>query len=715
MSSPQLPADPLSAQNAQTVSMDGSAPHSSGAEAPVLPAILRVGEYDLIREIARGGMGVVYEARHTQLQRTVAMKMILSGQFAGSNQLIRFRTEAEAAANLDHPHIVPIYEIGSYEGKPFFTMKLLSGGSVAQKIGEYSKDPRRTAALMLKVSRAVHFAHQRGILHRDLKPENILLDDSGEPAVADFGLAKRVDESPAEPGTGPSQGVTQSGSVIGTPAYMAPEQAAGNNKRITVAADVYSLGAILYELLTGRPPFSGKSLLDLLMKVQTEPPEPPRKVNPKADTGLELICLKCLEKDPAQRYVSAEALAQDLERWLNGEPLSVNPANVLFRLVHWTRTHIRAAVWAASIGAVIAFALNTLIGSIVLRSDALRSITQAYEKFPSVKQPPRLDWLVPGEPSPGIILLLLLLSLSLMISWGLLLTWTTRPKNRWDDLITGLGSGITAAVLLFIFSSGWAMPIGFKFLPVHEDLLLLAGKNVEDITLIGDEPPPKKDDGKPKLSAEEKLLKRYPDLAGVPAAERSGILMPKVVADLQFQMPMMFGVWLYILTTACLGTAVSQSMAAGSLLRRGDSILNVVLPYLELSFAWFILILTVNGWLQRLIMPAYVREPMGWNHGPLSDDLLETMLTALPVAVAIAGTAWSWTARRRLLGYATCATLIAGITSGFAAGVAVALPLPVFALPEMEVYRRQTFLRKGVILILWLPVWLIILGLLGHK
>jgi WD40 repeat protein/tRNA A-37 threonylcarbamoyl transferase component Bud32 len=327
------------------------------------------GDYEILGEIARGGMGVVYKARQVSLNRLVALKMIRSQALASEAEVRRFHDEAEIAAGLDHPNIVPIYEVGEHEGQHFFSMKLVEGASLAgfRCAAPADRDSqRRVARIVAAVAQAVHHAHQRGLLHRDLKPGNVLLDNDGTPHVTDFGLAKRV---------GGDSGLTHSGAVVGTPSYMAPEQAMAT-RSLTTAADVYGLGAVLYDLLTGRPPFLGVSPLDTLQQVLHTEPVPPRGHAPGIDRDLETVCLKCLRKEPARRYRSAEALAEDLERWLGGEPIRARSIGRAERLIKWARR--RPA--AAALVAVVAVALVALLGGIVYHNRELEARNSDIQK-----------------------------------------------------------------------------------------------------------------------------------------------------------------------------------------------------------------------------------------------------------------------------------------------------------------------------------------------
>ena len=287
--------------------------HANDFPSGTLTLPSRFGDYELREELGRGGMGVVYRAQQLSLGREVAVKMILRGQLASKADRERFEAEAQAAAKLDHPGIVPVYEVGELEGRPYFSMKNVRGTTLAQLLAEGPLPPREAARMLARVARAIHFAHMRGVLHRDLKPSNILLDEQGEPHVTDFGLAKQITDAAS---------MTKTGAVLGTPAYMAPEQAAGQRGQVGPRSDVYSLGVILYHMLTGRPPFQAASPVDTVLMVLEQDPVPPRMLNPKADRDLEMICLRCLQKPQDLRYASAAALADDLEAYLNDESIA---------------------------------------------------------------------------------------------------------------------------------------------------------------------------------------------------------------------------------------------------------------------------------------------------------------------------------------------------------------------------------------------------------
>src|SRR5213082_2860734 len=317
-----------------------------------------LGDYELLEEVGRGGQGVVFRARQKSLNRTVALKVISLGQWASKAHLKRFRREAEAAASLDHPSIVPIYEVGERDGSCYFSMKFVEGGQLDEVSRRRPMSIRHAAELIAKVARTVHYAHEHGILHRDIKPGNILLDDKGEPHLTDFGLARLVEAEST---------ITRTLEVLGTPSYMAPEQAAGNNTQLTSATDVYGLGAVFYQLLTGQPPFAGGTTYETIKLLLDTEPRQPRLLNPKIDRDLSTICLKCLEKDPKRRYSSALALAEDLERWLKHEPIQARRTGILSRGKKWVRRNPTSAALMASLVVLAAAA-----GWIVWKSELIR-------------------------------------------------------------------------------------------------------------------------------------------------------------------------------------------------------------------------------------------------------------------------------------------------------------------------------------------------------
>jgi len=340
------------------------------APAPVKSGLPRLADYEILGELARGGAGVIYRARQRSLNRTVALKMILSGEFASPEAVQRFRVEAEAAASLDHPNIVPIYQIGEEGGQHFFSMKLVEGEILSRRIRERPLTLRESARLVATVGRAIHYGHQRGILHRDLKPSNILVAADGSPFVVDFGLAKRVESGEA---------LTKTGDVMGTPSYMAPEQMEGRST-FTTAVDVYGLGGILYELLTGRPPFRGDTMAAIMRQVLEDEPAAPRSLQPEIDPDLQTICLKCLEKVPAKRYGSADLLAEDLERWLAGEPISARPVTTWTRGMKWVRRRPAAAgLLAVSTLALLTMGLGGGYFSVVTERARRRAVAAEQE------------------------------------------------------------------------------------------------------------------------------------------------------------------------------------------------------------------------------------------------------------------------------------------------------------------------------------------------
>jgi WD40 repeat protein/serine/threonine protein kinase len=316
---------------------DESAPSDASEKSPFQTRSL--GDYELIEEIARGGMGVVYKARQKSLGRIVAVKMLLFAEHSGKDQAQRFRAEAAAAASLQHPNIVAIYEVNAHEGQPFFVMDFVEGESLARSSAACDARNlvwlRRSASYIKTVAEAIHHAHERGILHRDLKPSNVLIDLNDQPRVTDFGLAKQLDHDGE---------LTLSGQVLGSPNYMPPEQAAAKRGLVGRRSDVYSLGAILYHLLTGRPPFVGETLTDTLQQVVNEEPVSPRLVNPTVARDLETLCLKCLEKEPSHRYQTAQALADELDRYLGDEPIQARPVGALEKVWRWSRRKPASAI-----------------------------------------------------------------------------------------------------------------------------------------------------------------------------------------------------------------------------------------------------------------------------------------------------------------------------------------------------------------------------------
>lgn len=436
---PTLP--PRAPESSSVADQPTLAPRS--AENPQTSAVPTLEGYEILGELGRGGMGVVYKARDTNLDRTVALKMVLGGKFASKEEIQRFRIEGEAAARLDHPGIVPIFDIGEADGNHFFSMKFIDGAALGDQIENYKNDNRKSAELMIKIARAVQHAHQRGVLHRDLKPANVLIDAEGSPSVTDLGLAKRMDTD---------SGLTQTGLIMGTPGFMAPEQATGQ-KDITTAADVFSLGAILYWLNTGEAPFVGETAVQTVMKTIEDETPSIRSRNKNADADLDLICQQAMNKDPLQRYNSAAALADDLQAWLDGELLSVRAPTALNVASLWVRKNLRTVLAACIAGAVCGIA----VGMISMLSE-MRGVAAQEYRIQQLGGSAR-TWV-----APFVELRLLndawsmieFLRVPIVAVCAFFCVLVVRPETREANIVAGVTAGLVAGVLTFLAGTGWS-------------------------------------------------------------------------------------------------------------------------------------------------------------------------------------------------------------------------------------------------------------------
>jgi hypothetical protein len=644
------------------------------------------GDYEILDEIARGGMGVVYRARQVNADRVVALKMIRDGALASPDDVQRFQAEARAAANLDHPNIVPIYEVGTHEGQHYFSMKLIEGGSLAQS------PPLAMAGLarlMVKVARAVHHAHQRGVIHRDLKPANILLEANGEPHVTDFGLAKRIDAKGS---------LSPTGAVIGTPGYMAPEQASAKHGGVTTLTDVYGLGAILYELLTGRPPHQAETPFDTVLQLLESDPVWPRTLKPEVDRDLEAVCMKCLARDPQQRYASAADLADELERWLDGAPLSVRPPSTGRLVWYWLRKNIRAAVWVVLIG-VVCGVVGPLANAVTFFRPIAQEMRETYDRFPSSPRP----WLATLDlswPDWSVRLLLVLGGLTLLLGSGLLIQLLVRPKSAGADVIAGATVGVITGLVAFALLTGPARIIDRIARPsptahpwerrahIEEGIDLSLVRQVTQIQdLRASVFEPERDELRRWDAArlERDLYTDVPDLRGIPEGERVGALEARYRANMV--VGVCRGMWSGLFGTllACCTVGIISASLAGCLLRGDQGILGDTPVALGPRVARCLEIAVVTSLSLGLAPFAGMRDPTeeAARYLPLP------LGSILPVIVMFScvGFRWGW----RLPGYLLVLAWSAGLSAadGHATAAVIVSLLAVGALVLIHLWERR--------------------------
>jgi hypothetical protein len=595
-----------------------------------------VGDYELLEELGRGGMGVVFKARQATLDRIVAVKMLLSGQLASPVEAQRFRTEAEAVAHLDHPHIVSIYEVGERDGQLYFSMKLIEGRSLSGFRGP----PKEAARLLALVARAAHYAHQRGIIHRDLKPANILLDVEGQPYVTDFGLAKRLQ------GEGH---VTQTGAIVGTPAYMPPEQAAGKIGEVTTLADVYSLGAVLYELLTGRPPFHGDSPLDTLVQVLEKEPQSPRQLNPQVDRDLEAVCLKCLQKHAHKRYASAAELADDLERWQRGEPTRARPPTVWQAIAFWVRQNLRAALWVLALGIVLGLLAGYSGYLGVLRYHLNNSVRYSYELLPSTQRPWLASrWLVDG----ALEMIVRPVTLVVLLTAGLAVVLLARSRTPGSDLSCGLATGFVASSVAVLFGGAWAFA-GMQVLSTfygygdNENSHAFKWGHFHDQKEASVYPVWSWEPGTVRHVVIEPnwIENRYPELRGKPEEEQRRILYDKMACDavINVQSGLLKAVPPFFLILLLIPAV--EALAAGHLWRRYQRTWVVTLAYTERMVPLAFTLAFCARFVRDVIEshPTATGDWFGTFHRLYW--LGEVAMVAMVVAQVAAWRGWSWPLR----------------------------------------------------------------------
>lgn len=591
---------------------------------PVGTSIRYFGDYEILEEVARGGMGVVYKARQVNLNRTVALKMILAGQLAGKDDVQRFYTEAEAAAQLDHPGIVPIFEIGEHQGQHYFSMAYIEGDSLAQKVAGGPLPPREAAEIVQKVCQAIAYAHGRGVVHRDLKPANVLIDPDSQPKVTDFGLAKRTEIE---------SNLTGTGQILGTPSYMPPEQASGRMDEVGPRSDVYSIGGILYCLLTGRPPFQSSSPMDTLLQVLEKEPIAPRALDSKLPVDLNTICLKSLEKDPKQRYVSAAEMSDDLQRYLAGEPITAKPPKWTRLVRHWVGQNIGAIGWAVVVGALFGLfaCLHTLQNEIAVTlssaGENLDRLGFPRDLHPTFSRLPKTPvWLLAVQQFALVVLLVMA---------GLIVVALVRPRNRPADFIAGTLSGLAAAGIWFLLCLSWGGVYG-KMQNTTQDLIDIKQSEASE-------------------SLPSRVLTRYPELQSV--APDKQIPTAWVLARHRQVIDAALGMIQATITSLLVFVPafLCETMLAGWLMRKRQSVRAAILPYMEIGIPFGVILAnfvmhqlliwfglartTVPMWMSTLLYVPLIAAVVGAVKRSLWP--WRVVLHALWVGAVVAITVWS--------------------------------------------------------------------------